>query len=239
MRRSGPETTMSHAEAEAGDLALLYLQGRLPPDEVARFEEHYLGCPECVEELELLERFDRALKGAVTEDVVRLGWWARLRRRSPRPVAVAAAASLAAGVLLVLAVVLGLRAERLEDSLETARAPVANPLVARLSPTRDPAAGASVSLHPRPGDSWVVLELDATALAGADGPLRATVRDDDGTPVLEVEGLVPGPLGEVTLALPVERLGEGDYRLEVRGDGGVLRFPFRLARADPASEHED
>ena len=47
---------MDHAYIESNGLVERYHRGLLPPDEEARFEEHFTGCPECTEQLELANR---------------------------------------------------------------------------------------------------------------------------------------------------------------------------------------
>lgn len=62
---------MDHDYIANNGLVERYHQGSLPPDEEARFEEHFVGCPECTEQLELARGFQRGLKTMVAEDVVR------------------------------------------------------------------------------------------------------------------------------------------------------------------------
>lgn len=76
---------MDHAYIESNGLVELYHRGLLPPDEEARFEEHFVGCPECTEQLELARGFQRGLKAMAAEDtaraVVGAGLFAWLARR--------------------------------------------------------------------------------------------------------------------------------------------------------------
>jgi hypothetical protein len=83
-------TGMDHDYIAEGSLVERYHQGSLPPDEEALFEEHFLGCPECTEQVELARGFQRGLKTMVAEDVaqalavqavVRAGLFAWLARR--------------------------------------------------------------------------------------------------------------------------------------------------------------
>ncbi|MFY9823354.1 MAG: zf-HC2 domain-containing protein [Thermoanaerobaculia bacterium] len=93
---------MDHDYIAANGLVERYHQGSLPPDEEARFEEHFVGCPECTEQLELARGFQRGLKAMVAEDAARVvlqaglfAWLARRGRIAQWSLAV---------VLLVLAV---------------------------------------------------------------------------------------------------------------------------------------
>lgn len=65
-------TGMDHDYIATNGLVERYRLGSLPPDEEARFEEHFLGCPECTEQLELARGFQRGLKTMVAEDVARV-----------------------------------------------------------------------------------------------------------------------------------------------------------------------
>src|SRR4051794_7107729 len=81
---------MDHAYIEENGLVESYHRGLLEPEEEARFEEHFAGCPKCVEQLELARGFQRGLKAMAAEDlertaqmqaVVALGLFAWLARR--------------------------------------------------------------------------------------------------------------------------------------------------------------
>lgn len=71
---------MDHDHIEEHGLIDLYHRGQLPPGEETRFEEHFVGCPECQERLEMARGFQRGLKTMVAEEVVQaslLSWLAR------------------------------------------------------------------------------------------------------------------------------------------------------------------
>lgn len=71
---------MEHDYIEEHGLIDLYHRGQLPPGDEARFEEHFVGCSECQERLEMARGFQRGLKTMVAEEVVRaslLSWLAR------------------------------------------------------------------------------------------------------------------------------------------------------------------
>ena len=94
---------MDHQEIENGLIFDRYLKGRLTPEEEERFEEHYLGCAECLDQLEAAQGLERGLRRAFVQDVAeiaaarRLGWLARLAR-SPGAGLLAVAAILAVGL---------------------------------------------------------------------------------------------------------------------------------------------
>lgn len=94
---------MDHQYVEANGLIDLYRRGALPPDEEARFEEHFFGCPECAAQLEAARGLQLGLKAMATEDVARtavqaglLAWLARSGRL----------ARIGAGLALLLAAAL-------------------------------------------------------------------------------------------------------------------------------------
>ncbi len=114
---------MNHPDIEHDGVVDRYLLGRLTPAEAERFEEHYLGCPQCVEQLELGEKMGRGLRRAVAQDVAEVavarqtGWLVRLIR-SP--------ALAAATVIVVVAVPAFLyqKSQRVERELDEARSTV-------------------------------------------------------------------------------------------------------------------
>ena len=78
---------MDHTYIEENGLIEQYHQGLLPPEEEARFEEHFVACPQCTEQLELARGFQRGVKSMVAEDaaravLVQAGLFAWLARRS-------------------------------------------------------------------------------------------------------------------------------------------------------------
>ena len=81
----GDSDLMDHAYIENNSLVERYHQGLLPPDEEARFEEHFVECLACMEQLELARGFQKGLKVVVAEDaaraVVSAGLFAWLARR--------------------------------------------------------------------------------------------------------------------------------------------------------------
>lgn len=94
---------MDHIYIESNGLVERYHQGLLPPDEEARFEEHFVECPACMEQLELARGFQKGLKAMVAEDAARavvsaglFAWLARRGRLAQWGVALAALAVAAA-----------------------------------------------------------------------------------------------------------------------------------------------
>jgi hypothetical protein len=107
---------MNHTEIEERQIAELYLMGKLPPEEAAGFEEHYLSCQECLDRLGTAESMERGFKRAAGQDAARvaatrqiavLAWLSRLGRSRQM-----AALAMAVLVVAVLPGLLGLREVR-------------------------------------------------------------------------------------------------------------------------------
>lgn len=79
---------MDHDYIETHGLIDLYHRGQLPPEEEVRFEEHFVGCRECQERLEMARSFQRGLKTVAAQEIVQAGLLAWLARR--RGIALAA-----------------------------------------------------------------------------------------------------------------------------------------------------
>ena len=97
---------MNHADIEEREIVDRYVMGKLPAAEAERFEQHYLSCPECLDQLDLAESMQRGFKRAAGEDVARLAaarqlalvaWLSRLGRS--RQMAVMVMALLVVAVL--------------------------------------------------------------------------------------------------------------------------------------------
>jgi hypothetical protein len=77
---------MDHAYIEENGLVELYHRGLLEPEEEARFEEHFVDCARCAEQLELARGFQKGLKAMAAEDaaraVIQAGLFAWLARRA-------------------------------------------------------------------------------------------------------------------------------------------------------------
>jgi hypothetical protein len=130
---------MDHAYIDEHQVAELYLLGKLPPEEAARFEEHSMSCQECLDRLETAETLRLGLRTVATHEIaaeaVKLGLLARRMRSRVAPFALTAlllATLLPAGLLWR-------RAGRLEGELARAHEELSRPTPA---PTPDPEIGA-------------------------------------------------------------------------------------------------
>ncbi|HEX9734320.1 MAG TPA: zf-HC2 domain-containing protein [Thermoanaerobaculia bacterium] len=233
---------MDHDEIEQRHVAHLYLQGKLTAEETARFEEHYLGCPACVERLREAESLRRGLSGlaraapelfpgAVAASDPREAAQSPLPFSRPRPASVrrrtrlpAWAATLAAALVLasVPSFWLWQRLEETRQELrrarqasgERARGPQTGLALAFLSPLRSAASpgDSAPRIHLSTDLSQVVLALDLGP--DAEGSYRLSLsRATEETVLWRSPDLVPSGDGQILVALPATFVAPGEYRL--------------------------
>ncbi len=135
---------MDHSYIDENQVAELYLMGKLPPEEAARFEEHSMSCAECLDRLETAETLRLGLRTVAAREVaaeaVKLGLLARLVRFRMAPLALT-------GLLVAAVLPAGLlwrRADHLESELARTREELARPMPpmpSMLPPAADPEVG--------------------------------------------------------------------------------------------------
>jgi hypothetical protein len=96
---------MDHGYIDQFDLVDRYLMGKLTDEESARFEDHYVDCPQCFDRLKITRNFIRDLRSPAARESLKPDSYSRRRMRayfaplySSRPLA------LAAGLLLFITV---------------------------------------------------------------------------------------------------------------------------------------
>jgi hypothetical protein len=95
---------MNHNYIDQSDLIDRYLMGKLAAEESARFEEHFVDCPRCVEGLKTTQSFIQGLRLAQSQQISqasikpRATFWSLLKTGGSKPL------TLATGCLLVIAV---------------------------------------------------------------------------------------------------------------------------------------
>lgn len=229
---------MNHDEIAERQVVHEYLLGTLSPGDAERFEEHYLGCPECLAELEAAEGLHRGLRGIAAGEAARAGLlagaaWLLRRRGAWLAAAAAVAAIVAAGFLWR-------ETERLAGELERLREPSAGTVIAYLSPVRSTGDAPAPRIHLPPDGGGVVLALDLGAEAGALHRV-ALYRESEPEPLWTGDEVSAGESGELTLSLPAELLAPGLYRVQVSSPGGppgpesAVAFPFDVVPAGAAS----
>ena len=214
------------------------------PADLAR--QHLLSCPECAEELSLLQQ-SRALEQA-----------AELARpappRSARPSVAVWAAPLAAGLVIGLglgvlrtpaatparpdphaAELQQLRGENasLRGELDDARRPQVNLPLLELFPedgTQRSAQHGQDDVVVPAGTRQVVLLLGGAARADREASIE--LRDGQGAVVWSGAGLKPGTQGAYTVAVPSSLLADGAYSVVVQPAGArPVRYALRVRRA--------
>jgi hypothetical protein len=168
---------MDHQSIDAGNIAERYVTGRLPPEEAALFEEHYLDCPSCCARIEAAERLQRGLRRLAEEAAVRAPGDSG-SSRVPR-LALAAAALLAIGLVpawLEMREVQRLRSDLVQTKRETV---AADRLNGELQQTRHDLAAETekrealareIAADRQPQTALPIVAL--TSVRGGDGPVR-------------------------------------------------------------------
>jgi hypothetical protein len=238
---------MDHQSIDAGNIAEHYVTGRLPAEEAAHFEEHYLDCPSCCVRVETAERLQRGLRRLAEEAAVRAP--GALWSRSPR-LALAAAALIAVALLpawLELREAQRLRsdlartkvetgsADRLKGELQQTRRDLAAEVEKRAALTREMAADRQpqanlpiVPLTPVRGGGGPVRTLKLPEKPGwvalwvepgdAGFPAyRATLSKEKGAAVFQASHLALNDLGALLITMHSTSLAPGAYRLDLEG----------------------
>ncbi|MCP4653847.1 MAG: hypothetical protein GY856_00360 [bacterium] len=226
---------MDERSIEEHNLVERYVTGRLSADEAGRFEEYFLGHPECAVEVRLAQRLHRGLEAVAAQEVVgrslALGLWSRFLRSR----AAMLAALLVVAVAIVPLTFRTWRVDQLEESLEAARKPQVNTPIFELSSFRSADLGTPaphlLTLSPDP--EWIVLAL---AVPGPERPSYCVeLRDADERLVWEASDLRPDPLGRLVMTLPSTLLPAGDFEIRALGSTGdtesvpVGHFALRVA----------
>lgn len=234
---------MDHVYLEEHQIVERYLMGKLPAAQQARFEEHYLACPECLDRLEVAGRFHHALKGVATEEtakaafVTRIGIFGVLARSGRAPQA-ALLAVLTVLILLPSGLLLRSGAERdhLAEDLRQAHGPQEQIAFLRLGPERSgPGESEPASRITLTGDpEWIVLSLEGAAEGWES--CRATLLAPDGETAWQSAALARDPTGAFVLSVHSSFLEVGSYVLRLEGASArgevvpVARFSFRVFR---------
>lgn len=243
---------MTEAAHPSLDEIAAYHAGSLRPSEETRLQDHFVACRRCADLLlerdELAQLVDEAEAAPAPEVAAD---WEALRARLPqdrtpdleerRPGRTAAPLparrrrsspfwlpALAASLLVAT---LGLAAWNvsLQRRLAEVSGPQVNAPIEELAPAARGAAGDTV-LDLAPGARLYTLVL-RPAEAPIGGGWAVEIARPDGGVVWRGEGLEPNEFGSFSLTLPRGLVGEGDYRIHLRGpgaDGREVREDYRL-----------
>jgi hypothetical protein len=226
---------MDHTYVEEHHVADRYLMGRLPEPEAAEFEEHYLGCPQCLDRLELVEPMQEGFKRVAEEDLARLAatrqiavlaWLSRLGRS--RQAAVVAMA-LVVAVLLPSGLLLRRLAER-ESELAAARSDLARAREESTAGSRTTAEAAE-TLRRQLDASRRALDGERRARAGLAEELERATRPQANVPIAflnpergagepSVRLRPPAAPGSIVLALEIDPPHHPAYRAVLRDPAG-------------------
>ncbi len=243
-RSSSPEPSspgpLNHALIEKHDVVGLYVTGRLTPDDSARFEEHYLDCPECIAEIQAAERLQRGLSRAVAQDAARVGLGKMIARALGRPgmawVAMAALLSVAVGLptFWMQGRIASLEERLLQAHVDRSIAlqPGINTPVIELSPLRGGASSTySLSLPPTPG--WLVFALAPEPMGETYEAILTTAEDRK---IWQADGLQPDPAGKIHISFHSSQFEPGIYHLELiagpaETKAGSTRYRLEILKA--------
>jgi hypothetical protein len=236
---------VDHQYIEEHNIVSLYSMGKLPTHDRRRFEEHFMDCTRCLDQIDLVDELRRGLKQVAAEDATEAGarasrpaWLALLR--GWKWVATAAAAS----VLVTLPVLLS-QIGRLRNQLESTKLASlglerrlelqqhANVALQQQLQERQMPAGTAVFLMStmRGADSssepenritfsssvpWVTLSIERDHEAEY-RDYRATLSDAKGRTVWQQEHLAPAPPAAMGIILPSNLFHTGDYELKLEG----------------------
>ncbi|HTQ80487.1 MAG TPA: zf-HC2 domain-containing protein [Thermoanaerobaculia bacterium] len=200
---------MDHAAIDENHIAERYVQGRLEPEEARRFEEHFLGCAECLERVELAERLQaglqraavrRAATAAAAAVVGGIALRSRLRQRLLAGLAFLLALALPTALLLP-------RVLRLDRELAAAR--LASPAASPTNQSRPAPPGPAVSPAP-PTPTLAKPPAAGAAAAPQESAELAAARSDLKRLAGELERARAPQLNIPILALSLVRSGPGE-----------------------------
>jgi len=229
---------MEHSFIERSDVIDRYVRGRMPPAERSEFEEHFLDCQECLDQLELARSLREGIKvcaahqPSVAAPRPRPGsfdWF------SWRPAAAAAMAVLLISAIPSIILYRSLESTRSDLDRETRKAdqlinaPLLPPAVYTLSPTRGAQAARTIRIPESP--RWILLALELDTSQYHD--YRAVLQDGAGQTAWSSGSLKADAPDAIGVALPSRILHPGDYVLVLEGQAAngsfasAASFPLR------------
>jgi hypothetical protein len=242
---------MMHPQIEDEEIIERYVRNQLREEDRKAFEEHFFGCDDCFEKLQVAERFvagvrDAASRGLLAREIEgtsRISSW-RGWLVPAFGVSVSAALALAAfsgwlyfSQMPKLREQLSRSAEDLR-ALETARAALeqqiassmqaeANLPLVMLQATRDVQTAPNEVTIPS-GAKHLVLWIEVPA--GKSSSFRLQVDTADNRRVEALDNLQRNSYGALAVSLPVEALQPGEYRIKLTAEAppASLLAEYRL-----------
>jgi hypothetical protein len=235
---------MQHPEIEADCLIDRYVRNTMPPAQRQAFEEHFLDCPQCLDQLEVASSLRQAIReSGLGADTVSQGLENPARRDGRagwfgwRGLQVGAFACLVASA--ATSVVFFRQAQNARSelagmqsdyarALESARGLANSPMVYVLGQSRGSVGSREIGL-PRER-RWMVfsVEMDTTQYPG----YRATLTDSGGKQVWQEDRIQPVSPDAIVVTAPSNIFAPGAYTLAIEILGGnhpvLARFPLRF-----------
>lgn len=226
---------MDHTDIENRQIVDRYVMGKLPPDEAANFEEHYLSCPECLDRLEVAESMQRGFQRAAGRDAARVAaarqlalvaWLSRLGRSRQM-------AALLMAVLVVAVLPAGLALREIgERDRELAQTRSALEQERERSEAGSRRGAAAEKLRAEVEASQRDLAREREARASAVEQLAQSRQPQVNVPILSLDAerggagessvrlRLPAKPSWVVLALPIDPPYQPSYRLILRDANG-------------------
>jgi hypothetical protein len=212
---------MDHSRIEEHNLIDRYVRGTLPADERAEFEEHFVDCAACQEQIEVAKSLRLAVRESAAETRASSGW---------RWTAIAACACL--GVALAASSMFLFQRQSARSELANLRPSLERPpVVFGLSLSRDASEPRAITIPAEPRWTVFLAEIDATRYSR----YRAAVVGSQGQEIWRKDGIEANSPDSISVAIPSAALRPGTFTLVVSAtqtDGAfitVARFPLRLA----------
>lgn len=231
---------MMHPQIEDEEIIERYVRNQLAEEERKAFEEHFFGCDDCFDKLQVAERFVAGVRDAARRGVLkdsasteamsapRWGAW-MFPTLAATSVATMALAVIAAWTLLFQMPKLrrelnqasaDASAQRealaaLEKQVASATQPETNVPLVMLQATRDPQASASQAVLPA-GAGHLVLWIEAPSSKFRN--FRLQVETEDHHPVVTLDHLERNAYGALAASLPATQLQPGEFRIMLAGE---------------------
>ena len=200
---------MHHKEAKENMFVDRYLAGQLGAREQRRFEEHFIGCEVCQEELELTERLRAGLREMA------------ISSRSGQPATELPAAGVSSAPRYAMAASAVLAASLIAAGMGYhASGGTAGPAVAEVFPIHSTRSVAETSSRIRLSspESAAVLLVDPGPTQRHDYRVVVSRLDGDGaTPIAEVSGVRPSYEALVAISVPGSLLAPGPHLIQLEG----------------------
>jgi hypothetical protein len=211
---------MDHSRMEEHNLIDRYVRGTLPADQRAEFEEHFVDCAACQEQIEVAKSLRLAVRESVVETRASSGW---------RWTAIAACACF--GIALAASSIFLFERQSTRSELASLQSSLERPpVVFGLSLSRDASEPRAVTIPAEP--RWVVFlaEIDATRYSR----YRAALVGSQGEETWSKDGIEANSPDSISVSIPSAALHPGTYTLVVSGTQTngpsvtIARFPLRL-----------